>query len=220
MSQPSNVATSKKETLRWGNGMRADCDFARDQILTAALACYQKYTLQGTRMEQIANEAKVTRTTIYRHFQNRNDVVLGVIFRELYSVLDTIRDQISKKSTFAEFIVETISAADEKIRQSPIFDIIVKESAMLMERIHTYGTEMVAIGAVYFRARFDVAKAAGELQPDIEYEEFISWVCHVSASFILLSPNTQNSKELRPMLWRYLIPGIIRPEAIPANKLL
>lgn len=208
----------RKEALRWGNGMRADSDFAREQILNAALDCYQKYTLQGTRMEQIALEAKVSRTTIYRHFQNRNDVVMAVIFRELYGVLDTIRDQISKKSTFAEFIVETLAVADEKIRMSPIFDLIVKESAMLVERIHAYGSEMLAIGAVYFRARFEVAKAAGELQPGIEYDDFISWVGHIGASFILLSPDTQTSEGLRPILWRYLIPAIIRPEALPVDK--
>lgn len=208
----------KKESLRWGQGMRADSDFAREQILNAALDCYQKYTLQGTRMEQIAIEAKVSRTTIYRHFQNRNDVVMAVIFRELYGVLDAIRDQISKQSTFAEFIVETLAVADEKIRLSPIFDLIVKESAMLVEKIHAYGSEMLAIGAVYFRARFDVAKAAGELQPNIEYDAFISWVGHISTSLILMPSSTQNSDGLRSMLWRYLIPAIIRPEAIPAHK--
>lgn len=208
----------KKDTLRWGSGMRADSDFAREQILNAALDCYQKYTLQGTRMEQIALEAKVSRTTIYRHFQNRNDVVMAVIFRELYGVLDTIRDQISKQSSFAEFIVETLTVADEKIRLSPVFELIVKESAMLTERIHAYGSEMLAIGAVYFRARFDIAKTAGELQPGIEYDDFISWVGHVGASFILLSPDAQTSERLRSMLWRFLIPSVIRAEALPANK--
>ena len=206
------MSANKKELLRWGNGMRANPDFAREQILNAALDCYKKLTIHGTGMADIAREAKVTRATIYRHFENRNDVILAVIFRELGGVLDTIKDDVSKELSFAEFVVEMLAVANEKIRISPIFELIVNESAMLLERIHGYGTELLATSAVYFRTQFEIAKAAGELQPDLEYGEFVRWLYHVGVSFILIPSDVQTSGEMRPMLWRYLIPAIIREE--------
>jgi AcrR family transcriptional regulator len=212
MNQRSNTKVNKKEMLRWGHGIRANPDFAHEQILNAALACFQKYSLQETCMGKIAQEAKVTRTTIYRHFQSRNEVLLELIFRELYRVLDKVQNQIPTESSFAEFVVETLVVTDEEIRLSPIFELIVTESAMLMERIYGYGDEMLEVTAVHFRPRFDIAKAAGELQPDIEYEEFISWLYHIGASLILIPSDAQTSRQLRPMLWRYLIPAIIKAE--------
>lgn len=209
------MTAAKKETLRWGVGMRADAESAREKILDAALSCYQKYTLEETCMKLIAQEAKVTRQTIYRHFPSRDDIVLNLIIRDLNTVLDTIYDQIPTEYSFAEFVVETLAVVDEKIRQSPIFELIVRESAMLMERIQGYGTQIVAVSGVYFRDRFNAAKSAGELLPHVEYDEFVSWLYHVGASFILLPPDAQMSGGIRPILWRYLIPAIVRAEAIP-----
>ncbi len=221
MNAKSKLTTAKKEMRRWGNGMRAAPDFAREQILNAALDCFQKQGLNETGMAEIAREAKVTRATIYRHFQNRNDVVLGVILRELNEVLNSIQDHLPQESSFAEFIVETLSVADEKIRSSPIFELIVSESAMLLQRVHEYGIDLLTFSALHFRARFDAANAAGELQPGLDYSEFVKWLYHVGASFILIPstalthPNLQKSSEMRQMLWRYLIPAIVRAEALP-----
>ena len=203
---------------RWGAGIRADSDFAREQILNAALICYQKYTYQNTRMEQIAAEAKVSRTTVYRHFQNRDEVALGVIFRELYGVLDIIRAQVTTESSFAVFIVETLVIADARIRSTALLEIIMRESGILMERIKTYSSEVVSVVGVYFRARFDMAKAAGELRNGIEYEDFIDWVSHIGASFVLMPTEEYDPNRFRAKLWRYLIPAIVREEAIPADK--
>ena len=209
------MSTKTNEMLRWGNGMRADPNFARERILDAALDCFQRNSFQEIGMAEIAREAKVTRATIYRHFENRNDVILSVIFRELNGMLDTIQQHISEETSFAEFIVETMVVADEKVRLSPIFELIVNESAMLLERLQEYGSELLSVSAVSFQARFEEAKAAGELQPDLEYDEFVRWLYHVGASFILIPRKTQTSQAMKLMLWRYLIPAIVRDEALP-----
>ncbi|MFT3931190.1 MAG: TetR/AcrR family transcriptional regulator [Spongiibacteraceae bacterium] len=208
------MTAAKKETLRWGVGMRANTESAREKILDAALSCFQKYSHQETCMKQIAQEAKVTRQTLYRHFESRDDIVLHVIIRELTKVLDTIRDLLPTQSTFAEFVVETIAVADEKIRLSPVFELIVHESAMLTTRIHGYDTQMMIVSSLHFQDRFNAAKEAGELLPNTEYDSFVSWLYHVGASFILLPPDLHVTGGIRSMLWRYLIPAIIRPEVL------
>lgn len=212
------VMTEDGKSVRWGDGRRADSDFAREQILDAALRCYQKNTLEKTRMEHIAREAKVSRTTIYRHFRNRDDIVLGVVFRELNDLIGVMREQTARGTCFAEFIVETLALADEQIRSSPVLELLVRETAAFMSRMQEYSSEVVAFASMYLRARFDAAKEAGEVREGIEFEEFTDWISHVGASFLMMSSAQRDANAFRRKLWRYLIPSIVCEHAIPINR--
>jgi len=212
------MAGGDETSVRWGERRRADSDFAREQILDAALRCFQKNTLEKTRMAHIAHEAKVSRTTIYRHFRNRDEVVLGVVSRELNELIRMMREQIPSESSFAEFIVETLAFADEKIQHSPVLKLIVRETAVFMSRIQEYSAEIVVLVGMYFRSHFDTAKAAGQLREGIEFGELADWISHVGASFIMMATARRDPNVFRQKLWRYLIPAIVREEAIPADK--
>lgn len=48
-------------------------------IVDAALRCFERWGLARTRMEDIAREAGVARTVLYRHFASRDDLQLAVI---------------------------------------------------------------------------------------------------------------------------------------------
>ena len=116
-------------TIRWGVGRRADSDFAREQILDAALRCYQEKTAQKTRMEHIAREAKVSRTTIYRYFQNRDEVLTGVVLRGLHALVDEARDRIPEQASFADFLVEALASLAEQVPHSPVFNVLLREAS-------------------------------------------------------------------------------------------
>jgi AcrR family transcriptional regulator len=207
----------REETaLRWGDGRRAAPDFAREQILDAALRCYQQFTYQEASMGQIAREAKVSRTTIYRHFENREEVVLGVITRELYKVIGVLGERVTSDASFGEFIVETLVLADEQVRSSPVFELLLRETSVLLSRVPSYTDEIVALTGAYFLDRFEAARAAGELRDGVEFSEFMDWLCHIGASYIIMSFG--DSGGFRAMLWRYLMPAVMREEAIPADK--
>lgn len=205
------------DKMRWGNRRRADSDFAREQILDAALRCFEIHTYQKTRMEHIAREAKVSRQTIYRYFPNRDDVVMGVIMRELYGFIDLFRDHVEGISSFAEFVVETLAVADEAVQSSPVLGLLLRETTVWISRPSANLSDIHALFNMYFRARFDAAKAAGELREGVEFDMFTDWVSHVGASFMMV-PRLSDSVDFRQMLWRLLIPAMVHDKAIPSVK--
>ena len=69
--------------LRWGDEVPADVDAARQRLLDAAETCIDRFGLAKTTVEDIATEAKVSRATIYRYFDNRDELVLAVVLRSL-----------------------------------------------------------------------------------------------------------------------------------------
>lgn len=206
-----------RDKVRWGNRRRADSDFAREQILDAALRCFETLTYQKTRMEHIASEAKVSRQTIYRYFPNRDDVVMGVIMRELYSFVELFQHQVNQSASFAEFVVETLAVADEAVQGSPVLALLLRETTVWFSRQHANLNDIFTLFDAYFRARFDVAKAAGELRDGIEFDTFTDWVSHVGASFMMV-PRLSNSCDFRYMLWHFLMPAIVQESAIPLDK--
>ena len=66
---------------RWGTSKNADSLEARNRILDAASRCFDRVGVHKTTLADVAREAKVTRTTLYRHFENRDAIVVGVMLR-------------------------------------------------------------------------------------------------------------------------------------------
>ena len=62
---------------RWETRKNADSLEARNRILDAASRCFDQVGVHKTTLADVAREAKVTRTTLYRHFENRDAIVVG-----------------------------------------------------------------------------------------------------------------------------------------------
>lgn len=214
------IMTTEETAVRWGDGRRADSDFAREQILDAASRCYQQHTVHKTRMEHIAREAKVTRTTIYRYFQNRDEVLAGVVLRALRDLITQVREQIPETASFAEFLVEALAKVAEQLPQSPVIGILSKEETVIMGRLYIDSAEVFAIMSKYFQPHFDAARMAGEVRPNIEFRQFMNWIIHVLAGYAMGVSPLRGSSAWRQILWRFLVPAIVREEAIPADKRL
>lgn len=196
--------------VRWGDGRRADSDFAREQILDAAWRCYQTNSIYKTSMEHIAREAKVSRTTIYRYFENRDEVLTGVIVRALHTLVNEVREHVSETATFAEFLVEALATATEAAPRSPVFSVLLQEQNAVMSRIYIGSADIIGIVNEFFLERFERAHRAGELRDGIEFPQLVDWLIHVLTAYVLAPSPLRGSSEWRQMLYRFLVPSIVR----------
>lgn len=210
--------TMEVPELRWGENRRVDSDFAREQILDAAMRCYQQTTFHKTRMEHIAREAKVSRTTIYRYFENRDDVLMGVILRAVRELMKIVSQRVAATVTFADFIVETIAITLDHVPHLPLFKIMMTEATAVVSHVHVNNIELFEIAAMHFKPRFDMAAEAGELRDDVEFEQFMEWIIHIGATLVLMPPTRYDEKQIRQILWRYLVRSIVRDETTHASK--
>lgn len=60
---------------------RPDVAARREAILDAALACFARYGLRRTAMEDIAREAGVSRAAVYHHFGGKDALFVGLVER-------------------------------------------------------------------------------------------------------------------------------------------
>lgn len=198
---------------RWGDRRRADSDFAREQILDAAVACYQRTGVNKTTMEHIAREAKVTRTTVYRYFQSRGEVLNGVIMRATIIMVMALQQRVAPTRGFGNFIVEAAASAYELIPASPVLRLLLSEDTPVLHRVYVSSSEVLKLAAEFLRPRFDEAVQNGELRPGVELVSLADWVIHVVSAYLLAPPNPLcSSIDLREAFRRYLEPALLNAE--------
>ena len=81
-----------------GSISRADAQ--RDRILCAALKCFIEHGFHAASMASIADTAQMSAGLMYRYFENKNAIVLGIIERQLEEKRAIIR-QLHSSSDFA-----------------------------------------------------------------------------------------------------------------------
>lgn len=186
---------------------------AREQILNAAIRCYQKSSFKKTSLEDIAQEANISRATIYRHFENRNEILVAValiIVQDLKTLLD---ERVSKIISFDDFVVETIVVTFDQLPRIPFFYVMIKEPSLATGLTNNYNEKIFEIACDHFESRFEVARASGLLRSDMDFPRFIEWIIYLGSTFIGARSVQCSPAKLREMLRYFLVPGIIHSPA-------
>src|SRR5437588_5734328 len=87
--------SSHMSATQWGYHAAEEADAARERIIDAAEAAIQRWGVARTRIDDIAAEARCGRTTIYRYFGNRDNVIVEVVLRHGRRQLATLVDRLA-----------------------------------------------------------------------------------------------------------------------------
>ncbi len=92
----------------WGGNPPKNAKEAKVRLLSAALHCVEKYGLAKTTIARVANEAGVTRQTVYRHFESTEAMHVEVSVSAGGEILDRLLKHCDRFNTFADRVVESI----------------------------------------------------------------------------------------------------------------
>ncbi len=76
-------------------------EFRQEQIVQAALSVIEERTFEDTTIEEIAQRAGVSRSTIYLHFKNKQEVLGACLSFNRERLLDELQQRISAVEGFA-----------------------------------------------------------------------------------------------------------------------
>ncbi|MGL3819405.1 TetR/AcrR family transcriptional regulator [Sphingopyxis sp. R3-92] len=80
-------------------------------IIAAAQLCFERFGIKKTSMEDIAQEAGVSRATMYRHFTNKDAIVEAISIVEAENVNRQIRAQLAGRASLEDTLVECMFLA-------------------------------------------------------------------------------------------------------------
>ena len=84
-------------------------DAAAEAILDAALVEFDRHGIRRVSLEDVARRAGVSRTTIYRRFANREELVAAVMDRENARLFADIADELNEARPQSNYYVEAFT---------------------------------------------------------------------------------------------------------------
>jgi AcrR family transcriptional regulator len=131
------------------------------RILDAALAEFETYGLRRVSVEDVAKRARVARTTIYRRFTNKEQLLQGVILREVRRFLTAIAEATEGLPSPQDALVEGFVAGLRGARTHPLMTrVLQSEPEAFLSQLSMNG------GAVMLAARDILADRLRRARPD------------------------------------------------------
>jgi AcrR family transcriptional regulator len=198
-------------TAAWGHHPADDADLARERIVDAAEAAIRRWGLARTRIDDIAAEANCGRTTVYRYFGNRDNVVVEVLLRHGRRYLATLLDHLS-----------TLPDTPEKLVEAVVFAVdIVRKDEQLRWMLQADGPPAHIEGLA--DAFFDLATStwlqflrgdptlAASLRPGVDPPLAAEWVLRIMLSYIAVAGRTGSDRRaMRRQLRQLLLPALFK----------
>jgi len=188
---------------------------ATEAILDAALVEFERHGFQRVALDDVARRAGVSRTTIYRRFANRDELVAAVIERENVVLFADIAAELKRAEKPANYYVEAFTQSILMFRRHRVLNqMMTDEPALVLElarRHYAAAIERMADALrVIFPAGF--ADRIGAAAVDDLADTILRY-----AAMVLLLPSAERldtPDDLRAFAQRHFVPSL--PAALRA----
>ena len=195
--------------LRWGADAPDDLDSAKSRLIDAAEECFGRLGIAKTTVEDIAKEAKVSRATVYRYFEGRDDLVLGVLLRDTDRHLGRIRPRMEQLGSLSDVIVEFVVMTERATRRDPSLSLLFTVDEARLAGGIIAGASLVLFERVtdFFRPFF--ARWPTQVGRGVDVTGASEWILRTLLSLLTVrGPHLRTADGQRQYLRTYLVPAI------------
>jgi AcrR family transcriptional regulator len=194
-------------------------DPTTEAILDAAVAEFEQHGFRRVALDDVARRAGVSRTTIYRRFANKDELIAAVIERENVVLFADIANELKQAGPQANYYVEAFTLSIMKFRRHRVLDrMITDEPALVLElgrRHHGAAVERMAEALrVIFPDGF--AQRIGEQAVNELADTILRY-----AAMVLLLPSAQpleTADDIRAFATKHFLPSLpVALRAVPAG---
>ena len=186
---------------------------ATEEILDAALVEFDRHGIRKVALEDVARRAGVSRTTIYRRFANRDDLVAAVMDRENARLFADIADELKNARPQSNFYVEAFTSAILRVRRHRVLNrVVVDEPALSLQLAGRHYDSAVARIEMALHVIFPPGYAE-RIGADAVHE--LADGIWRYAMMLLLLPSAdpvETAEEIRAFATRHFLPSI--PEVL------
>ena len=181
-------------------------------ILAAAKRCYLADGISATGMKEVAASAGVARSTVYRYFPGRDELLVATIKGEMVDLNERIRKKMSNYQAPADLVVEGLIVAIKEVPRRPLLRaVFASEEDSRARRVVWSSNVIVSFGEELMDHVIRPAQAAGILQDSVRSEILVEWVYRLLLSFLTLPSNwVKTDAQLRATLHALLVPVLLK----------
>ena len=183
-----------------------------DTIIAAAKSCYLSAGISATGMKEVAISAGVARSTVYRYFPGRDDLLVATIKSEMERLNSRIRKKLARYPDPADQMVEGLIVAIKEVPRQPLLRaVFVSEEDSRARKAVWNSDVIVGFGTELMDHVISPAREAGLLQDAVPPEILVEWVYRLLLSFLTLPSNwVRSDAQLRTTLHALLVPVLLK----------
>ncbi len=183
-----------------------------EAILDAAVVEFERHGLRRVALDDVARGAGVSRTTIYRRFANRDELVAAVIERENTILFADIADelkQVGRQGDYGAYYVEAFTLSILRFRRHRVLHrLITDEPGLALALAHRHWGAAVERMAEALRVIFPEGFAE-RIGPHV-VNELADTILRYAA-MVLLLPGVrplQTPDEIRSFATQHFLPSL------------
>jgi TetR/AcrR family transcriptional regulator len=199
---------------RWGDDRAIlDDEEARRRILDAAGRCIVRRGNTQLRMGEVADEAEVSRSTVYRYFPGRDDVLLGLMLRRVDNALGELVRSLPAPDDPVRSVPQMILARVESVDGNPLNEaLFAAESTAVATALEKGSQPIVELLLRHYEPLLNRWKLAGRLYDDLDPRSVVQWL-HTTTLFLLAPswryrPAADKREFVEQFVVRALVPQI------------
>jgi len=175
---------------------------AMDPYLDAFGRVALRFGVRRTRVQDVAREARVDRTTVFRNVGSMDDVLRLYIVREVHRFLDTTLASIPVGLDGPPLVVEVIARSIELAHAHPVLNKAIEDepelvAALITDRLAPVLDQIVAVLA----PGLALLSSFGTVAP-VDADALSQWIARFGLSTVLVRP----PGDLRATLATVLVP--------------
>jgi len=182
------------------------------RLLDAAEQCFAQFGLRKTTMEDVARGAGMSRASVYRHFSNRDDLLMSVVEREAHRTKAIIEERLRGIEHPGDYIVEGILLALAEIPKRPTLAMLHTPDAVgLTSSLLLNSERLAAVALEIVLPVIEPAREEGLLRENVDVNLMIEWIYRLIDSYLSVpSATARTDDELREQLRTMLLPALLR----------
>lgn len=182
---------------------------AGEAILDAALVELERHGFRKVALDDVARRAGVSRTTIYRRFANRDELVGAVIERENVALFADIAAELKQAKPQSNYYVEAFTLSILRFRRHRVLNqMVLDDPALAQELLHRHYGAAVERMAAALRVIFPDGFAERIGAPAVN--DLADTILRYAA-MVLLLPSVQplqTAEEVRAFATRHFLPSL------------
>lgn len=179
----------------------------RAAIIAGATKIITKHGIAGLRLEAILQEAGIKKSTYYRFFSSKEELLLAVLESEFYSVARTITNKVTDISDPIDQIIEGVYQTIRAHRTNTRLKNLLGPESPCCIRLNTLAQDIYPAMAAPMIGEVLSLQPAKNNNPESAFN-IARWILNIVLSMSIFGSGKLNSKEEKQLLQRMLRPTL------------
>jgi AcrR family transcriptional regulator len=205
---------SEARRSSWAGTPPADEAEARRRIMDAAVRCVQRFGVDKTSIADIAQDAGVTRPTVYSYFGGRERVLHAAMLHAARDLSERLAEHVRRCREPRQQIVENLLFCLREFGRYPSLALLLGPGAADLNATSTISPQGMEIAR---RGLAPTLEICAELRD--QEEEIAEVLVRFFLSLLTLRGPTRNEEQLRAFLQRRLVPCVFGDRPGPKSPI-